>query len=265
MKQNNLPSRIFGSCVTKRTSEGEKFIEQHVFDYIISGKSEVYIAGKLQNYQGGDLRYVKRNSICKFYKHPMPGTPYESITICISQDILLKLYAEYDKPEINKTARIDNVVPLRSNALFKNYLDSLKPYISNDQSKRVTEIKAKEAVIILLEINPFLKDVLFDFNEPGKIDLEHFMNQHYKMDTGLEQFAYLTGRSLSTFKRDFAQIFHVTPNKWLLAKRLSEAKFMIAQKKLAPTSVYFEVGFKDYSHFSVAFKKEFGHAPSYYV
>lgn len=264
MIRSNLPSRIFSSCVRQKTTDGEKFIEQHVFDYIYTGTSEVYIGEKLQHYKAGDLRYVKRNSICKFYKHPSMDGSYESATICISQDLLLELYDEYDRPAIDKRTRVENVVPLKSNTLFKNYINSLGPYLDSDHSKKITEIKAKEAVIILLEVNPFLQHLLFDFNEPGKIDLEQFMNQHYKMDTSLDQFAYLTGRSLSTFKRDFGQIFNTTPNKWLLAKRLDEAKYLISQKKLTPTTVYFEVGFKDYSHFSVAFKKQFGHAPSYY-
>ena len=263
MKQhNNLPSRIFGSCVTQKTTDGEKFIEQHVFDYITSGTSEVYSGDKSQTYKAGDLRYVKRNSVCKFYKHPPLDGAYESITICVNQNLLLDLYNEYDMPMIDKRARIDNVIPLKINTLFKNYIDSLNPYIDNNQSKKITEIKAKEAVIILLESNPFLKNILFDFNEPGKIDLENFMNQHYKMESTLDNFAYLTGRSLSTFKRDFTQIFQTTPNKWLLTKRLEEAKYLITQKKLNPTNAYFEVGFKDYSHFSVAFKKQFGFSPS---
>ncbi len=42
----------------------------------------------------------------------------------------------------------------------------------------------------------------------------------------LEKFATLTGRSISTFKRDFQAIFKETPNKWLIKKRLDLAHLM---------------------------------------
>ncbi len=74
--------------------------------------------------------------------------------------------------------------------------------------------------------------------------------------------AYLTGRSLSTFKRDFEKIYHMTPSRWLLQKRLEDAHYLLKEKRLKATEVFIEVGFKDYSHFYVAFKKLFGIAPS---
>lgn len=74
----------------------------------------------------------------------------------------------------------------------------------------------------------------------------------------MEHFAFLTGRSLSAFKRDFKTVFHQTPNRWLVKRRLQEARFLIEEKKQKPTDIYMELGFEDLSHFSFAFKKEFG-------
>ncbi len=123
-------------------------------------------------------------------------------------------------------------------------------------------MKVKEAVLVFLGANPGLRQLLFDFSEPGKIDLAAYMNEHYQYNGDLQHFAYLTGRSLSTFKRDFEKIFHTTPSKWLLQKRLEDAHYLLKEKKLSASEVYLEVGFKDYSHFYVAFKKLFGMAPS---
>ncbi|WP_420152907.1 helix-turn-helix domain-containing protein, partial [Siphonobacter sp.] len=73
---------------------------------------------------------------------------------------------------------------------------------------------------------------------------------------------YLSGRSLATFKRDFEKIFHLSPHRWLLNKRLQDAYFLIKEKGRKPSEVYLEVGFEDLSHFSFAFKKAFGQPPS---
>jgi AraC-type DNA-binding domain-containing proteins len=116
--------------------------------------------------------------------------------------------------------------------------------------------------MILLETNPLLKDVLFDFAEPGKIDLEAYMTKHYRYNVNMDRFAYLTGRSLATFKRDFAKVFHTSPNRWLQQKRLEDAHYLISKKGYRISDAYIEAGFKDFSHFSYAFKKTYGISPS---
>jgi AraC-like DNA-binding protein len=88
------------------------------------------------------------------------------------------------------------------------------------------------------------------------------MNRNFRFNVSLERFAFMTGRSLSSFKRDFAKIFKTNPGNWLKKKRLDEAYFQINKQHQKPSDVYLEVGFEDLSHFSYSFKKEFGLAPS---
>jgi len=64
------------------------------------------------------------------------------------------------------------------------------------------------------------------------------------------------------FSRDFKKTFHTTPQKWITKKRLELAHYNLAQKNKKPIDVYFEVGFENLSHFSYAFKKQYGYAPS---
>ena len=256
----NVPQIIY-SATSKRTIEGEIFIKQHVFDYIIAGTSETYFDGKRQTYKAGDFRFAVKNRLSKFVKQPPADGEYRSVSICIDQDTLLEMKHQYEPVHHH----YENVFLLTPNKLFHNYIDSLLPYLENGHhiSGDLVKIKIKEAVLIFMEANPQLKNILFDFNEPGKIDLEAYMNQHYQYNGDLQHFAYLTGRSLSTFKRDFEKIFNTTPNKWLLQKRLEDAHYLITKKKMRSMDVYLDVGFKDYSHFSVAFKKLYGKAPSY--
>jgi AraC-like DNA-binding protein len=57
----------------------------------------------------------------------------------------------------------------------------------------------------------------------------------------------------------------MAPGRWLLNKRLQEAHHLIKNKKRKPSDVYLEIGFEDLSHFSFAFKKLFGVAPSHLI
>lgn len=117
-------------------------------------------------------------------------------------------------------------------------------------------------LIILLQNQPELAGIFFDYGIPEKINLEEFMNRNFAFNVSLERFAFLTGRSLSSFKRDFKTIFNQTPNRWLVQKRLQEAHFLIENKNEKPSDIYLDLGFEDFSHFSFAFKKKFGHNPT---
>ena len=126
------------------------------------------------------------------------------------------------------------------------------------------EAKIKEVVLTLIEIDPSLKSVLFDFAGPWKIDLEEFMEAHYMMDLDLQGFAHYTGRSLSSFKKEFEEVFCATPMRWIIRRRLEEARRLIEQEHQRPIDVYLRVGFKNLSYFSTAYKREFGYSPSEY-
>ncbi len=78
----------------------------------------------------------------------------------------------------------------------------------------------------------------------------------------IEKLGYLTGRSLTTFKHNFKRAFNNTPQKWLTQKRLEPAHNQIAERKVKPIEACYETGFENLSHFSFAFKKQFGYAPT---
>lgn len=259
----NRPQIVY-SCVSKRIVEGEIFISQHVIDYIISGSSEVHFNGQSYLYEAGDIRFAVKNRLSRFVKQPSSGGEYRSISICIDHNTLVSLKDSFADKLAKNTHLPQNVFLLKSNTLFKNYFDSLIPYLHHSQQMDIELLRAKikEAVLVFLDANPTLIGVLFDFNEPGKIDLQAYMDEHYRYNGDLQNFAYLTGRSLSTFKRDFEKIYNMTPSRWLLRKRLEDAYYLLSKKKIKASEVYLEVGFKDYSHFFVAFKKMYGLTPS---
>lgn len=263
MQNENKKPNILYSCYSQKSSEGEQFIANHSLGLIITGTSEISIGEEKFTYSDGDFRFFRRNQLARYTKYPPSGGEYKSISITMDQDILRSISTEYDWRMEKSNTDITGLA-LESKGLLKNYIDSIKPYLDggNEFNKALIDLKVKEAVIILIQLKPVLKDVLFDFSEPGKIDLEAYMNANYKFNVDINRFAYLTGRSLATFKRDFEKIYNTSPNRWLQHKRLDDAYYLIKEKGWKSSDVYLEVGFKDFSHFSFAFKKAYGVAPS---
>jgi AraC family transcriptional regulator, exoenzyme S synthesis regulatory protein ExsA len=262
MRTLNRPAILY-SCYHQRSREGEQFVGEHILSVIVAGTQQMYVGGKSYSFGPGDHRFIRKNQLCRFEKQPPPGGDFLSLSVFMDKELLMAMSAEHDL-HADGPYTGEGIELLKPDPLFQNFVGSLEPYTNNDQaiSPALTSIKAKEAVMILLQTNPHLKNALFDFSEPGKIDLEAFMNEHYRFNVDLNRFAYLTGRSLATFKRDFERIYHTSPNRWLQQKRLDDAYFLIKQKGMPASDAYLEVGFKDLSHFSFAFKKAFGVSPS---
>jgi AraC family transcriptional regulator, exoenzyme S synthesis regulatory protein ExsA len=256
-------SPIAFSCYVSRSREGEQFVPEHVFTYQLAGSMVMNDGNKEYIFNAGDFRFGKRNHLMKFLKVPPDGGEFKSVSVRLTQETLRNFSMEFGYRAENNVNN-DAVLKLKPDALYKSYMDSLIPYLQLNQlgNERLLSTKLNEAIWLLLKVDPDLKNVLFDFGEPGKIDLEAFMNKNFHFNVELNRFAYLTGRSLATFKRDFEKIFHISPSRWLLKRRLQEAYYLIKEKGQLPSDVYLELGFEDLSHFSFAFKKVYGAAPS---
>lgn len=260
--QANLPQIVY-SCYFTRSREGEQFISDHIFSYQIAGSVVLNDGNKEYTFSEGDFRLCKRNNLMKFTKHPPENGEFKALSIYLDQNTLRNFSMEYGY-KAERWEEGDAIIELKPEKLYKSYMNSLVPYeqIAQPGNENLLSIKLKEAILILLKANPTLKNILFDFAEPGKIDLKAFMYKNFHFNVELKRFAYLTGRSLATFKRDFEKIFHLSPSRWLQQRRLQEAHFLIKEKGKTPLDVYLELGFEDLSHFSFAFKKMYGVSPS---
>jgi AraC-like DNA-binding protein len=210
----------------------------------------------------GDYYIARKNHFIRYTKYKEEGQ-FLKIIITLDEPFLKKFLTR--RPyETGPTENGDSFLFLEENKFFKSYIQSLEPYYTGDLEIDGTfsDLKREELLLIILKSEPGLANVLFNFGTPEKIDLEAFMLKNFRFNVSLERFAFMTGRSLSSFKRDFLKSFGITPGNWLKKKRLDEAYFQISKQNQKPSDVYLEVGFEDLSHFSFAFKKEFGKTPT---
>ncbi|AYB30985.1 helix-turn-helix domain-containing protein [Chryseolinea soli] len=257
-----MKETAISACYISPSPSTEQFIPDHCFMYLVSGAMLVYDGSKEYKLAPGHYGIGRRNHLAKYTKQTINGA-FKKIYILFEQEFLVAFNDSYRfLPRGKKT--VDAIMPLKKNELVENFVRSLMPYFNEKGviEKDFLNIKRTELLLILLKANPELADILFDFGDPEKIDLEKFMNRNYKFNVSIERFAYLTGRSLSAFKRDFEKIFKATPSHWLVQKRLEEAHYLIDKKHKRPSDVYLDLGFENFSHFSFAFKKLFGHPPT---
>ena len=256
-------SQIVHYCYSTTNKEGEHFIAEHALSYLVAGSQEFYTDDSKYMFKAGDIRLFAKDQLGRFVKIPPTGGQFVVITVRLDRHTLLDMSAELQL-STKATYNGSRVLQLPRAPLLLNFFQSLKPYYDTVQptSETLVNMKIREGIMILLEVQPALQNLLFDFHAPGKMNLESFMQRNYRYNVNIDRFAYLTGRSLATFKRDFQKIFGMAPHAWLMKQRLHKAHEMLQAQGLSAWDVFGEVGFKDYTHFSFAFKKAFGYPPS---
>jgi len=259
-------SDIMYSYFSNRDSICHDKAEFHFIMYVISGKVIVTENGKEHAVHKGECVFVRKDHRVMFSKNLHGDEPYKSVTMRFNRNYLRKFYQK-----LSIDNQLKNVKPLQSSVrvLEKSpYLDSLflsmVPFFESDTEPRqeFVEQKLEEGIWALLNLDKGFYPALFDFAEPWKIDILDFLNTNYMYELSMEEIASYTGRSLATFKRDFAKISNTTPQKWLIRKRLETAYDLIVEQGKKVTDICYDVGFKNRSHFTTAFKKQYGFAPA---
>ncbi len=232
----------------------EHFIAEHFFVYVAKGTMNLFDGSEHQALKSGECCIARKNRLGRFNKIK-ENNELEKVIIALDEKFLKK-FQEKHKQTVTKSNSTDTFIKLKANELLPHFFCSLMPYYNHGKIREAfADVKREELLIILLQTQPELAGLFFDYGIPEKINIEEFMNRNFKFNVSVERFAYLTGRSLSAFKRDFQQPINDTPSKWLVKKRLQEAYFLIDKKNKMPKDIFLDLGFEDLSHFSFAFKK----------
>ena len=147
---------------------------------------------------------------------------------------------------------------------IQKYFESLIPYFSDDQrNDALLNLKFDELLLNLIHHDEFqvFKSFLLQINAPKKTSIEEFIQQNYTKNLSLSEYAFLSGMSLSSFKRVFEETFGSAPGKWLKNKRLEKAKYLITYSDKNINEISDETGFSSPSHFIASFKNRYGLPP----
>lgn len=257
---------IFFSYYFNNERSCQKMIIDHMLVYVYSGEIILEEGNKKIVITKGECVFLRRDNRVMMTKQPKGDEQFQAIFMFFKRNFLRDFYQTIDKKLLPLEAEKHkpSVIKLPKTPDIESLFQSMTPYFDSsvEPAKELMHLKLQQGVYTLLNIDKRFYPALFDFTEPWKIDILDYMDENYMYDLSVEDIAGFTGRSLATFKRDFKKISNLSPQKWLIEKRLKVAYDKIRNENKKVSEVYLEVGFKNLSHFSSAFKKEFGYAPS---
>jgi AraC-like DNA-binding protein len=259
-------SGIFLSCFNEQSEKCIEAAPEHILAYLYSGEQIIENDKERIKIKAGECAFIRRNHRAVMYKKGKGKNLYKGISLVFNRSVLREFYQKMDKAELPKKSTLTDkgIFKLTPRPDIISLFQSLTPYFDENvkPTEAVINLKLLEGIYAILNNSEIFYPILFDFTEPWKVDIMDFLNKHYADDLTIEQIATYTGRSLATFKRDFPRISSLTPQKWLIKKRLEVAYIKLKEEGKKVNDVYIEVGFKNPSHFSTAFKKQYGIPPN---
>ena len=259
-------NNVFFSCFYDDDRMCTHRCKEFALNYVYSG--EMVLDDGIQQVRvgKGECAFVPRDLRITMYKQPKDGERYQGIFVSFPREQRRQAYESLGANRIPaNTPRLDpGALKLPRTAELASLFASLMPYFDSNVKPNddIMRLKQLEGILALIHIDPRFGPTLFDFSESWKIDILDFMNENYMHELTTEDMAHYTGRSLAAFKRDFKKVSDVTPERWLTRKRLQIAYEMIEEGRLKMVDICYKVGFKNPSHFSTAFKKQYGMTPT---
>nr|WP_299385958.1 AraC family transcriptional regulator [Allomuricauda sp.] len=239
------------------------FTDSHIINYVISGKKDWFGPKQTFAIEGGDALFVRKGvyTTKQYFE-----VDYCVILFFITDDFITKFFKEHPKLKFPASEEDHpQIFEIQVNDSFESLILSIFNYFkqAGEIPKSLVEIKFRELLfnVLLNPKNRPLAQYLYSLLDTQKAEMEYTMLKHFQYDLGMEEFARLCGRSLSTFKRDFKLHFQQTPGQWIKTKRLEYAKTLLDQSELTVNEVCYESGFKNPSHFNKTFKDKYGLPP----
>jgi len=232
--------------------------------YVMEGRKIWHTAHGSYDLRKGSCMFVRKGAciVEQFY-----DAAFCMILFFLPDEFICDVLKSKATPIHKPGKKYEPLITIDNNFTVQAFFQSMISYfVSNrDPDQSLLELKFRELILTIAD-NPANSELLSYFGlllqEPQAVSLKNTMEDNYCFNLKLEQFAQLSNRSLSAFKRDFQKQYNTTPGKWLLEKRLNHAMHLLTNAGKTVSEASYESGFENRFHFSRAFRQHFGVAPA---
>lgn len=259
--RSELP--LYTANYGKRTQR-ELFERNFKLIKILSGHALLSAYDRQLYLETNTYAFVTPGGFSKIKMYPERHKPFR--LMCLNfNDLFLEEYRRKNTiRKIQCTSHLPCFETIKTDPWLDAVFASLNYYTQegNLPDEQLIHMKLTECLYVLKCKYHELYQGILQHSIGNKTDLQTFMTKNYMHNAPLERFAELSGRSLSTFRRDFQNFFGMQPHKWILQKRLETAYKRIVEYREKPSDIFWELGFETLAHFSRKFKEHYGYAPS---
>ena len=267
---NGLSSIIYKK-VAAPSLQNERYVSAHALTVVMHGQLKVEDdEGRMTYVSKGQMIFLPKGLYMISDIIPAGGT-FEALVFFFDE----ALVNEFPKANLelggDTTAAPPSFLVLNHSDQLQLYTDNLLALYSNGndhQYQSLTNVKLIELMhlMVISDDGPRFVQLINALHARKKKSLKEFMDTNFDKPLTIEDYAYLTGRSVSTFHRDFKRQFDLAPKQWLINKRLEKARtLLLSDHPYSISDIGVQVGYENISHFIKAFHKKFGQPPKQFV
>lgn len=256
---------IVESCIHTKIMRGSMFLKDHLLLFVLKGSNTLTINGEEYRINKNEMILVHKATKFDFVKRwdETNQEYYDGLMFFIKDDFLLDFMKmkNIKKPKSIIKARI-GVKPLSHR--LATFVQSIKNYFDAPEAidEHLIKIKMLELLYDIAETDNNLLLQLLQLKKQAPSDISNIIEKNYMSPVSLDELAYLCGRSLSSFKRDFKAIYNESPASYIREKRLVKAQQLLRVSDMPIQDICYATGFETVSHFSRLYKSRFGYTPS---
>ncbi|NLR94557.1 helix-turn-helix domain-containing protein [Flammeovirga agarivorans] len=238
--------------------------------YVYRGKSKIISSTDLIHINGGDMLLMRCGQFVNHWLENNEEEPYEVIAFQLLPNVLQDVYNNelpIELQSLKNEVEVPPLIKISSNKTIDHFFEGLRFNIENKKlmTDEYLKIKVRELISILISIDTsefnFFLGQLF---QSKAYQFQEVINKNLFENLKLEDFAFLSGMSLSTFQRKFKEIYNMTPKKYIVGKRLEKAEGLLKTTSLRISDIAYDCGFEDIAHFSKSFSAMYKSSPRDY-
>ncbi|MDR2919886.1 MAG: AraC family transcriptional regulator [Tannerella sp.] len=256
---------VIDSCVHSMKGVGTMFLEEHLLLFILEGKITFYYGKQSYTVRKNEMILLKKATSVRYEKEGDADNDhiFESLMFCMKDDLIKEFLTMSNVKVPQMDEEVKTSVCAMSDCLIA-FANSLHPYFKDPSSVNpgLLRLKIMELLYDVSECSKNMFRQILQLRKPIRTDIRQVVEQYYATPVTMPELAYLSGRSLSSFKRDFQLTYNMPPAQWIRIKRLEKAKEMLQKTMLPVTDICYTMGFENVSHFSRVFKDYHGYPPT---
>ena len=242
-----------------------KWSQYNYIYFVLAGKKTLHTVDYSLTLTKGSIALIKKGA-CIIEQHF--NDPFCIVVFIMPDSFLQSFLTDYTSGVKPVSVETSAIIPIYDDGMIDAFYQSILPYFVKPQTvhEEILELKFKELLLYILH-NPQNKefyDYLLSIKGQTTTPIKDIMEKNYPYNLGIEEYAMMTNRSISSFKRDFQAVYNTTPGRWLIEKKLSHAKKLLIESDRSIGNVAFDSGFENTAHFSRLFKQRTGITPMEY-
>lgn len=252
----------------------DAFLTHHALVYIFSGIKQIRVADNKFDIHPGELFLIPRGEYV-MSEYIAGESGFRSMMLFFGKKTAQELIEKTDKQLLSsslassanskKREAVKIIPPSRD---IEQLFLTLEKYSQSQTEYLYQLIRLKFTELIYLLMDSSYKNLilhfLLDAARSENPSLSSILNSHLYTASTIEELALLSGRSLSSFKREFMREYHEPPRTWIRKKKLEHAAFLLHTSGKSIEEVAELSGFVSTPHFTRLFKEQYSFTPTEY-